>query len=768
MLENGPLYKTVGLILVVNTSQVGDQLLFRYPSVIRSQVSQETLQAFAHNRNHEAKANKDNASDKQSNGQSARVVWAVTDGKTGTSTEVQQYEAYNLPSPTLAPQLLPKPALCNSFFQLTIDNTYFLGHPALLREREDSFLVNSLGKSRSDRDVLRMFNFCIVLAEEEGLPHDPAHSDMYTVGTINQYRHMVEQITVALEHEQYRCSYLEEQAKFMAHIREQWLVAQRDDRSDVLKPDHQALTSQLLSVSHLAREMREIYHMIREQGNLNIRFNGWVTVICSLDDPSEHSEFPIRPYHTLLLLTSTSKQRWSNILPPDSSPLLRKLIESAKPTKSFRELQIELDIPFAYLYRLAAHLVYWGRAKIIDTLTKNNIYTLNHNHNPLSYRLLSEEFSRTFSPGFRFEDMMERFSTSKTLGEHTDYIVTQSVHREFVDTVVWMLQKDLILQLHTFVYLRVPPPQTNPAQNPSQVARRQEEEGAMYPSSPIPLKPWELTHLEKFNDKGPLFQTLIRLCPYFRGRHHLEEIMFRMNISREDLNKVITKYQNVLICCTHEGTSQMISVVAAEHSTGYKTAHIVLMCIAFIILLPLAAFIAHFAKLYKKKWLPYHAILNTVAFVLVVIAFALGVVLGGNTYTLPGKNKTLRIIVAHAWIGTLATFFVVVQFILGIGAHAYHDHRAEKDPSKRGTPTIPGIIHRWLGRLTFSLAISNIALGMVFVKAATVWIVLFCVWGGVVVLLWTTLTALTWHKRGEKMKEKKTEMETAGFKPARQ
>lgn len=61
-----------------------------------------------------------------------------------------------------------------SHLQQTIDNTYFLGRPALLREtREDSFLVNSLGKSRSDRDVLRMFNFCIVLAEEDGLPSDP-------------------------------------------------------------------------------------------------------------------------------------------------------------------------------------------------------------------------------------------------------------------------------------------------------------------------------------------------------------------------------------------------------------------------------------------------------------------------------------------------------------------------------------------------------------------------------------------------------------------
>lgn len=47
-------------------------------------------------------------------------------------------------------------------------------------------------------------------------------------------------------------------------------------------------------------------------------------------------------------------------------------------------------------------------------------------------------------------------------------------------------------------------------------------------------------------------------------------------------------------------TSQLITVVAAE-SSPYKTAHIVMMCVAFLILLPLAAFIAHFAKLYKKK-----------------------------------------------------------------------------------------------------------------------------------------------------------------------
>ncbi|PRP81896.1 hypothetical protein PROFUN_08760 [Planoprotostelium fungivorum] len=210
----------------------------------------------------------------------------------------------------------------------------------------------------------------------------------------------------------------------------------------------------------------------------------------------------------------------------------------------------------------------------------------------------------------------------------------------------------------------------------------------------------------------------------------------------------------------------MISAVMAEPPISYRTAHIVLMSIAFVLLLPLAAFIAHFAKAYKKRWVPYHAILNTATFILVAVAFAFGVYFAENDYTRPGKNTRTRVIIAHAWIGTFITFFITVQFLLGIGAHVYHDHRAVKDPSKKGRPTVPGIVHRWLGRVTFLLAVVNISLGMAYVGAATVWIVLFCVWGGLVILLWLVWSAFAWHEKEEKrLKEEKTQMETASLKP---
>ncbi len=49
------------------------------------------------------------------------------------------------------------------------------------------------------------------------------------------------------------------------------------------------------------------------------------------------------------------------------------------------------------------------------------------------------------------------------------------------------------------------------------------------------------------------YQLLRKLAPYFRGRHHLEEIMWRENVSRESLNKLLKKHKTLLIQVVHEG-----------------------------------------------------------------------------------------------------------------------------------------------------------------------------------------------------------------------
>ncbi|RUS89760.1 hypothetical protein EGW08_002463, partial [Elysia chlorotica] len=43
-----------------------------------------------------------------------------------------------------------------------------------------------------------------------------------------------------------------------------------------------------------------------------------------------------------------------------------------------------------------------------------------------------------------------------------------------------------------------------------------------------------------------------RLCPYFNGKHHLEEMMFYENLSRSQLVALLDKFKEVLILCHHE------------------------------------------------------------------------------------------------------------------------------------------------------------------------------------------------------------------------
>lgn len=181
-------------------------------------------------------------------------------------------------------------------------------------------------------------------------------------------------------------------------------------------------------------------------------------------EKDNHPQWPIRPYQTILLLPPEGG--WNSILPQDSSPTLKKFIHFAKPTKSFRELAVETDISISQIFRMAGHLVFWGRARVINTLTKTNIYVLNprahfsdnFRENPGSYfKVLLDQFASVFSPSFRFEEILDRFSHPKPLANHVNLLIP-SLQRDFVDVVVWLLRKNLLIQLYTFIFLNIPKP----------------------------------------------------------------------------------------------------------------------------------------------------------------------------------------------------------------------------------------------------------------------------------------------------------------------
>ena len=120
---------------------------------------------------------------------------------------------------------------------------------------------------------------------------------------------------------------------------------------------------------------------------------------------------PIRPYHSLLLLAEPGDVLAR--LPADASPQLARLIAAASPLRSFNELQSETGVPSTQLLRLAAHLVHWGLAIVINTVTSHSVYAVAPAADLHAGHALARDFDRRFAAagaGFTFAATLALFS----------------------------------------------------------------------------------------------------------------------------------------------------------------------------------------------------------------------------------------------------------------------------------------------------------------------------------------------------------------------
>lgn len=148
--------------------------------------------------------------------------------------EIDNYPVYNMPSVLIAPLLTPKGSLCNMPFQLQLEDVLFVGVPCSLEHQQH----HEGGKDEG----LRLFQVCLALVRDDR-------------GTrLQEFVKLSQQVAAALKHEQLRNQYVSREVPRMLDIREAWLLAQRSEHDT--KPDHAALSSQLLSVSSLAEALK--------------------------------------------------------------------------------------------------------------------------------------------------------------------------------------------------------------------------------------------------------------------------------------------------------------------------------------------------------------------------------------------------------------------------------------------------------------------------------------------------------------------------------
>ncbi|NWU65662.1 NPRL3 protein, partial [Pterocles burchelli] len=527
-------------VILVSSGSRGNKLLFRFP--------------FQRGAEHPAaQANK------------PRSRYAVN--SSGDTTEDQDGDS-RFSDVILATILATKSDMCGKKFELKIDNVRFVGHPTLLQ--------HALGQvSKTDpspkREMPTMILFNVVFALRANA--DPS--------VINCLHNLSRRIAIVLQHEERRCQYLTREAKLILAIQDE-VSAMSETTEGPQSPFHH-----ILPKCKLARDLKETYDSLCTTGVVRLHINNWLEVSFCLPhkihyvatnfippEAIERSLKSIRPYHALLLLND--EKSLLNELPLDCSPALVRVIKTTSAVKNLQQLAQDADLALLQVFQLAAHLVYWGKAIIIYPLCENNVYMLS----PNASVCLQPNLCALFSSSILFNPSLLPLQT------------------QLIQMVIWMLQHRLLIQLHTYVCLMVPPNEEDfRAQDEDMPftarvgGRSLSTPNALSFGSPTSSDDMTLTSPSMDNSSAELIpggdsplnkrmtenllasllehereailnvpaaqnpedlRMFARLLHYFRGRHHLEEIMYNENMRRSQLLMLFDKFRSVLVVTSHE------------------------------------------------------------------------------------------------------------------------------------------------------------------------------------------------------------------------
>eukprot|EP00794_Sanderia_malayensis_P000093 gene93-698_t len=477
-----------------------------------------------------------------------------------SSTILSNDKLFGYPDDLLANILTPTSSLCDMNFELKIDNALFIGHPTLIENSDENFRIKKETPPQTDlrEDVLiKMLNIVLVMKTD------------CNQSVINKYQVICKILANALRHEEKRCRYLSKEREVMVSI--------QDEMSGMPEDCNPSPFQAILEKSKLAKDLKTVYNDICKSGIVNVKINSWINVSFCIPhkvqtneegqlqmEPKLFNSFAnrTRPYHSILLLDE--EKNLLKKLPIDCAPTLKRIIKMCSIMKSFQTLSQDADISLLQIFHVVSHLVYWGKAMIIYPLAESNVYVISKDAPTQLESKIAKKFKKDF-PAKTVLDLlstMARFSFPTTLGEFRNPLDAIHQQREHVQIVTWLLKQRLLKQLHTYVYI-LPSEDNNP-----DIGSLQDDELKMDEiAGPSITSSGNWQMLSKHEQRSIIkmkvttdiedIHFFLRLCPYFRGLHHLEEIMYYENIRRSELLTLIDKFRSILVTTQHEDLARV-------------------------------------------------------------------------------------------------------------------------------------------------------------------------------------------------------------------
>jgi hypothetical protein len=251
---------------------------------------------------------------------------------------------------------------------------------------------------------------------------------------------------------------------------------------------NEQLREQVLLRSSLSNEIRRLYLALISDDHLRLRINDAISINMHLSDEGVAGCGPaldIRPYHTLLVLDSSAvdEEKLGHTVMGSSTVL--RVLTSANPTIPLGNLALSMELPLEDLIQIVRHLVFWGVARLIHTITLDTVFQVVpsaplHGDVTFDFDIAFPEFMELvlsdmsdnvadgsdgatmraptgLSHGMSYHSVLSLFDGHNTLDEVVARLPEPLGHFT-VDVVVWLLRRGVIRDVEEFLVRIAPLP----------------------------------------------------------------------------------------------------------------------------------------------------------------------------------------------------------------------------------------------------------------------------------------------------------------------
>ncbi|KAL6450112.1 NPR3 Nitrogen permease regulator 3 [Candida maltosa Xu316] len=421
-----------------------------------------------------------------------------TPSKTSTSTGTAQAttvspetkisgDIFGIDPAYVCEMLAPPKSMCNTRFEITIEDKIFLGLPVHKQDNgqwrnNKKFVDGSQRDNTNSKNNLNMFHLVFIM-------NPPAIESNYRIDEMFHY--VISRLSLVLRYEQQKHDYIFQQVKSILSSREQsegneLTVTEKSSLCKVIRDCYQAISSSAIANLSINGKLRSFqipikteFHSLPDASVPFIPGSYLSSTVESLGDSGfinvgetarygqtfqpvqddkedDDSADKLIIYFALLLLDEP--ESIIKDMKTENDSTLARFIRMIQPTESLLKLSMRSSkLDLSQIKNFAFHLVYWRRARVIQPLSSRCVYIVSP-MTPITIKLHEDIslFNRKFPTLPSLTHFLKLLSPQSRKPQQFATVIPSRDHRDrYLQALGWLIKYGYVTQLQTFIWLKI-------------------------------------------------------------------------------------------------------------------------------------------------------------------------------------------------------------------------------------------------------------------------------------------------------------------------